>query len=73
MIRLLATILISAYLGAGLFAGLLMQRAVPTLNPLGVAYIGLAWPQQIYCAGNGDQCSTQPPAWLNPYLFWSSK
>lgn len=58
-----------AYVGAGLFAGLLMQRAVPALNPLGVSYIAATWPMQIACARKSSGCSPMPPASLSPYLF----
>lgn len=65
----IATHLLAAYLGAGLFSGLLMQRAIPALNPAGMAYIGLSWPQQIICARTDSGCDTAPPDWIAPYLF----
>ena len=68
-IRIAAAALLCIYLGAGLFAGLLMQRAIPALNPLGVTYIALTWPYEIQCARTESNCSTDPPAWLVPYLF----
>lgn len=60
--------LASMYLGAGLFAGLLMQRAVPALNPLGVAFIAINWPNQIRCARVSAGCDAIPK-WFGPYLF----
>lgn len=67
--KLILTAIISVYLGAGLFAGLLMQRAIPALNPLGVAYIATTWPKQIICAWTSSGCDTGPPERLAPYLF----
>lgn len=58
-----------AYVGAGLFAGLLMQRAIPALNPLGVAYIAATWPTQVICARRDSGCVASPPEALTPYLF----
>ena len=69
MIRITVVTLLSAYLGAGLFAGLLMQRAIPAMNPLGVAYVAATWPRQIICARVESGCSTQPPERIAPYLF----
>ena len=69
MIRTAFACLLSAYLGAGLFAGLLMQRAIPALNPAGIAYMAVTWPRQIICARVDSGCSTEPPASLEPYFF----
>ena len=66
--RRAATILLSMYLGAGLFAGLMMQRAIPALNPLGVAFITATWPNQIRCARVESGCNAVPSK-LAPYLF----
>ena len=67
--RVILTHLIAAYLGAGLFSGLLMQRAIPALNPLGVAYITLIWPDQIICARTNSGCDNTPPPVVAKYLF----
>jgi hypothetical protein len=66
--RLILTSLVSAYFGAGLFAGLLMQRAIPALNPLGVAFIAATWPNQIRCARVESGCEAVPQ-WVAPYVF----
>lgn len=69
MMRQLIFGLTMMYFGAGLFAGLLMERAIPALNFVGVGYIALTWPGQIICARIEDGCSTMPPEALQPYLF----
>lgn len=69
MTRTITACLLSAYLGAGLFAGLLMQRAIPALNPVGIAFMAVTWPRQIICARIDSGCSTEPPAGLAPYFF----
>lgn len=58
----------SMYVGAGLFAGLLMHRAIPALNPLGVVFIAATWPNQIRCARIESGCEA-PPKWMAPYIF----
>lgn len=60
---------IGLYLGAGLFSGLLMQRAIPALNPVGLTYLAMTWPRQIICARVSSGCSTEPPSWMHSYLF----
>lgn len=67
--RLLLVAALSAYLGAGTFAGLMMQRAIPALNPLGVAFIAATWPNQVRCARVSAGCDPTPPEWAQPYLF----
>ena len=57
MTRLLITHVLAFYLGAGLFAGLLTQRAVPALNSVGVAFIAVTWPEQIRFARISSGCS----------------
>lgn len=69
MKRFILTVTVSAYLGAGLFAGLLMQRAIPALNPLGVAYVAATWPRQIICARPEAGCDNAVPDAIAPYLF----
>ena len=66
--RTLIIVVVSAYLGAGLFAGLLMHRAIPALNPLGIGYIAATWPRQIICARVETDCKPMPES-LAPYLF----
>lgn len=61
-------VLVSMYAGAGIFAGLLMQRAVPALNPVGAAFIAATWPNQIRCARLSAQCDAVPE-WIGPYAF----
>lgn len=68
MIRYAAVSLVSLYLGAGLFAGLLMQQAIPAINPLGVALIAATWPNHIRCARVSSGCEPIP-AWASPYVF----
>lgn len=60
------------YLGAGLFAGLMMHRAIPALNPLGVAFIAATWPNQIRCARVESACDAVPE-WAGPYIFTFSE
>ena len=67
--RILAAFAVGAYLGAGLFAGLLTQRSIPALNAVGVTYIAATWPNQIRCARTAADCSPMPPEWMAPYLF----
>lgn len=69
MIRLILVACVSAYLGAGLFAGLLMQRAIPALTPLGVGYVAMTWPRQIICARVQSGCNPEIPDSIAPYLF----
>ena len=42
--------LVSAYVGAGLFGGLVMQAAIPAMNGIGVAVYASSWPAFLYCA-----------------------
>ena len=44
------THLVAAYVGAGLFGGLVMQAAVPPMNNFGVAFYGFTWPAFLVCA-----------------------
>lgn len=67
-LKLAAIVAGSMYLGAGLFAGLLMQRGIPALNPLGVAFIAVTWPNQIRCARVSSGCEATP-SWIAPYIF----
>jgi len=53
---------LAAYLGAGLFAALIMNAAIPALNWKGMAYIAAAWPGQVYCARVDQNCQ-EPPQW----------
>lgn len=62
------TIALSMYLGAGLFAGLMAQRAVPALNLVGVVFITMTWPNQIRCARVESKCDAIPSK-LAPYIF----
>jgi hypothetical protein len=68
VIRYATISILSAYIGAGLFAGLMMQRAIPAINPLGVALIALTWPNQIRCARISSDCEPIPQ-WMSPYIF----
>lgn len=68
MRKLVITATTSAYIGAGLFAGLLMQRAIPALNPVGVIFIAATWPNQIRCARVESNCDAVPK-WAAPYVF----
>lgn len=69
MIRHILAAALCLHLGAGLFAGLLMQRSIPALNPAGVAYIAMTWPRVLRCARSDSGCDPAPPDWLAPYLF----
>lgn len=68
MKRLLVVSVVSAYLGAGLFAGLLMQRAIPAINPVGVLFIAITWPNQLRCAREASGCQGVP-TWAARYVF----
>jgi hypothetical protein len=67
--RAVTTHLLAAYLGAGLFAGLLIKQAIPALNPLGVAYITTTWPAQIYCARTSSGCRAMPSEKQAHWMF----
>ncbi|WP_411839812.1 hypothetical protein [Paracoccus sp. ME4] len=69
MTRLIAAFLLGAYLGAGIFAGLLHQRAVPALNVVGIAWITATWPNLIRCARADAGCDPTGPEWMRPYIF----
>ena len=62
----------AAYMGAGLFGGLVMQAAVPATNALGVAYYTAAWPAFLHCAKSQlkdcDPMSIIPEGW-RPAMF----
>lgn len=68
MLRAALTHLLAAYLGAGLFLGLLTQRAIPAVNPVGIVIITLTWPNHIRCARIASGCKPIPE-WLSPYVF----
>jgi hypothetical protein len=60
---------ITLYLGAGLFCGLLFSVSIPELNPAGIGYLTLTWPRVIYCAPEIRGCAPIGPSWVRPYLF----
>ena len=65
-------LLCAAYIGAGLFGGLIMQAAVPAMNWRGVVYYSATWPAFLHCARSDiTSCSilTQPPVWMTQYFF----
>ena len=62
----------AAYMGAGLFGGLVMQAAVPAMNTLGVAYYTAAWPAFLHCAKSKlAECDPMSiiPEGLRPAMF----
>lgn len=67
-IRSVLIVTISMYLGAGIFAGLMMGQAITALNPLGVAAVTLTWPNHIRCARVSSDCASIPE-WAAPYIF----
>lgn len=70
--RIIATHLLALYLGAGLFGGLLMQRAIPAMNGVGVAFYAATWPRQIACARVSAGCrdfDEWMPGWMVAALF----
>lgn len=72
MRKTILTIVASAYIGAGLFGGLVMQAAVPAMNGLGVAYYAATWPAFLHCARKdvaGCNPLTLMPLWLSQHLF----
>jgi hypothetical protein len=72
MYKTILTIAASAYIGAGLFGGLVMQAAVPAMNSFGVAYYAATWPAFLTCARKDvANCNplTLPPMWLSQHLF----
>lgn len=69
MIRISAAFVLGIYLGAGLFSGLLLQRAIPALNPIGITYVATTWPRVIICARVSAGCEQVGPEWLKPWLF----
>lgn len=68
MTRQIVIVLVSMYLGAGFFAGFLMQRAIPPLNAVGITFIAATWPNQIRCARVSSGCEAIP-AWGADYFF----
>ena len=64
-----ATHFAALYIGAGLFGGLLMQAAIPAINPLGVAYYAATWPAQIYCAPVSRGCNVTPNESWGAWMF----
>ena len=48
--RFIFTVVVSAYIGAGMFGGLVMQSAVPAMNTFGVVAYGVTWPAFLHCA-----------------------
>ena len=46
-----------------------LTEEASALNPVGVAFIAVTWPNQIRCARADAGCSPLPPAWMAPYLF----
>lgn len=68
MIRLCAVSIVSLYLGAGLFAGVMMQRAIPAISPIGIGFIAITWPNQVRCARVSSGCEPIPN-WVKPYIF----
>jgi hypothetical protein len=72
MLKTIVTVIVSGYLGAGLFGGLVMQTAVPAMNTFGVAAYAVSWPGFLYCARSDfDDC--QPfrhiPLSVQGYMF----
>lgn len=59
------------YLGAGLFGGLLMERAIPAMNAVGVAFYATTWPMQIICARTTTECDPfgWVPMWAQSLMF----
>lgn len=68
MAKLIVVSVVSLYLGAGLFAGIMMQRAIPAINPIGIAFIAVTWPNQVRCARVSSGCDPIPK-WITPYIF----
>jgi len=68
MLKLCVVSAISLYLGAGLFAGIMMQRAIPAINPVGIALIAITWPNQVRCARVSSGCDPIPEL-IKPYIF----
>ena len=62
MMRSVISHALAVYIGAGLFAGFILQVSIPAINALGIGYISITWPMQIYCAPAARQCGA-PPAW----------
>lgn len=57
------------YLGAGLFAALLVGAAIPALNVIGKVHLAVIWPVVIYCAPASRGCSATSPEWMAQYMF----
>ena len=71
MIRVIITHATTLYVGAGLFGGLLMQQAIPSMNALGVAAYAAIWPVFIYCARAARDCKPLDafPEWAQALMF----
>ena len=71
--RFLLAVLLSTYFGAGVFAASLFGSAIPSLNPLGYAWVALHWPKMVYCAPVERGCDPLPPQWLYRFMFDGSE
>lgn len=71
MKKLIATHLLAAYLGAGIFSGTLLAQAIPALNIVGIAYNAVMWPAMVYCAPVARDCDPlgSTPEWMQTAMF----
>lgn len=52
----------TVYLFVAVMSGVAMGRAIPALNYLGKAYVGVTWPGAVFCAATQiDGCNVLPP------------
>lgn len=62
---------LAAYLGAGLFGGLVMSTFLP-LSKIGIAYYAVTWPTHVYCAEELNKCApiaSRMPASFHALIF----
>lgn len=69
MIKIIFTHLLTAYLSVGIFSGVLLQRAVPALNILGITYVTITWPNMIRCARASSNCDALPDLETAKYFY----
>lgn len=55
--------MLTVYLFVAVMSGIAMGRAIPSLNALGGAYVGITWPGAMFCAASQiNGCTVLPPS-----------
>jgi len=63
----------TVYLVVAMLGGFGMKTAIPALNPLGMAYVGLTWPIAMGCVATHSPCNAIPPERYARWLFTFSE